>query len=90
MNHINYDAGATLEKFTVRQHKPGEYVIQSSDWIWNGTLAGCVREYLEKPDSQKPLYNILVEPEAGTGKTILDCRDIDELAKRADFPAVPL
>src|SRR5882672_4009684 len=63
---------------------PGEYAILSTRRIWNGTLDGCIRQYLQKPDSQKPWYNILVEPEAGTGKTILDWRDIDELAKRSD------
>ena len=83
---ISWDVGATLEKATVRRHVPRQYAITGTSEVWHGTLGGAVREWLAKPDSQKPLYSILTEKEAGTGKTILDWRDIEALAKSPDFP----
>jgi hypothetical protein len=83
---IDWDAGATLERATVEEHEPGQYVRTSTVAIWSGTLAGAIRQYLAKPDSQRFRYTILVGSEAGTAKTILDWRDIDELSQRADFP----
>jgi hypothetical protein len=83
---INWEAGATLERAEVTQHAPGKYAIESTVAVWSGTLGGAVRQYLEKPDSQKPRYNIVVGNEAGTEKTILDWRDIEKLAQQDDFP----
>ena len=53
---------------------------------WSGPLAGCVKQYLAKPDSQKSLYDIMVGEDAGVGETILGSPVINEIAQREDFP----
>lgn len=83
---VNYDAGADLNKQIVEQHKPGQYVVTATEKIWSGTLEGCIKQYLAKPLSNRPVYNILIGEEAGVGKTILEFADIDAIAARADFP----
>lgn len=83
---INWDAGATLEKARVQQHSPGQYAILDTQAIWFGTLQGAIRQYLEKPASQRFLYDIIVHHDAGTERTLLSWQDIDALASRPDFP----
>jgi uncharacterized lipoprotein YmbA len=83
---VNYDVGADLHKQIVEQHKPGQYVVTSTEKVWSGTLEGCINQYLAKPLSNQPVYNILVGEEAGVGKTILESANIEEIAARADFP----
>ena len=87
MNTINYDARATLHKWqsleTKRASDPPTF---GSFQEWSGTLAGCVKQYLAKPDSEKQLYDIMVGEEAGVGETILGAPVIDEIVQREDFP----
>jgi hypothetical protein len=54
--------------------------------IWEGTLAGCVKEFLAKPENQRPLYDIFTDSQPGLTKTILEPDDILLLAARGDFP----
>jgi hypothetical protein len=44
-------------------------------------------EWLSKPETLQPLYTIFVQGDAGTRRAVLDHRDMEELVKRADFPA---
>ena len=65
---VNYDAGADLNKQIVEQHKPGQYVVTATEKIWSGTLEGCIKQYLAKPLSNRPVYNILIGEEAESEK----------------------
>ena len=89
MSTINYDARATLHKWqSLERKRAGDPPTFGSFQEWSGTLAGCVKQYLAKPDSQKPLYDIIMvgEDDAGVGETILGSPVIDEIAQREDFP----
>ena len=87
MTTINYDAPATLHNGNPWKGK-GLATLQlfGSFQEWSRTLAGCVKQYLAKPDSQKSLYDIMVGEDAGVGETILGSPVINEIAQREDFP----
>jgi hypothetical protein len=87
MSTINYDAPATLHKWqSLERKRASDPPTFGSFQVWNGTLAGCVKQYLAKPDSQKPLYDIMVGEDAGVGESILGSPVIDKIAQREDFP----
>jgi len=46
----------------------------------------CEREFMAKPISQRPLYDIFTDTQPGLTKTILESDDILALAAREDFP----
>jgi hypothetical protein len=89
MSQIRYDAAANLEKWPSREAmlKPrnGDSVV--SQTVFTGTLAGCVRQFMDKPESRRPLYEIFTDADAAFNKSILDALDIAALAERPDFPA---
>jgi hypothetical protein len=82
---ILYDLPATLHKWESLEVKRSGQSIGSMQ-IWEGTLAGCVREFMAKPISQRPLYDIFTDTQPGLTKTILESDDILALAAREDFP----
>jgi hypothetical protein len=84
---ISWDTRASLHRASVRQLAPGQYAILWTEEEWNGSLAGMLREWLSKPEAIQGLYTIIVRGDAGTGRPILDCRDMEVLVRRADFPA---
>jgi hypothetical protein len=87
MSSIRYDAPASLEKWPSREAKRlrnGSTLV--SQTVFSGTLAGCVREFIAKPESQRPLYEIFTDKDAAFNKPILDALDIAALAEREDFP----
>jgi hypothetical protein len=86
---IRYDAPAVLEKWPSIEAMR----VRTSDYfrsapIYNGTLAGCVREFMQKPISQRPLYDIFTDRQPGLPGTILRANDIVEIAEREDFPQI--
>jgi hypothetical protein len=84
---ILYDAPATLHKWPsleARRHLTGETI--HSRPVYNGTLAGCIREFLAKPISQRPLYEIFTDRQTGLRDSILSSNYILEISGRADFP----
>ena len=84
---INYDAPATLHKWqSLERKRASDPPTFGSFQEWSGTLAGCVKQYLAKPDSEKSLYDIMVGEDAGVGETILGSPVINEIAEREDFP----
>jgi hypothetical protein len=54
--------------------------------VYNGTLAGCIRELLAKPLKQISLYDIVTERQAAFDGNVLSPRDAAEIAMRRDFP----
>jgi hypothetical protein len=57
---IPWDTQASLHKAGVRLLAPGQHAIFWTDEVWNGTLAGMLKEWLSKADTLKPLYTIVV------------------------------
>jgi hypothetical protein len=84
---ILYDLPATLQKWPSREARriaTGETIHAYP--IYQGNLGGCIREFLAKPISQRPLYEIFTERQAGLHDTILGSKSILEIAERDDFP----
>jgi hypothetical protein len=84
---IRYDVPADLYKWKVLDRTPrtGE-MIDPPDRVHQGTLGSCIRDFLEKPTSQRPLYEIFTEAQAAFTKTILSATDMLDIASREDFP----
>jgi hypothetical protein len=86
-DRINYDAPASLHRWTsLEKKRAGDAAMFGSRQIWDSTLAGCVQQFMRKPDTQKQLYDIMTDASAGIGKTILEPDDILRIASRPDFP----
>ena len=54
--------------------------------LWNGTLKGCVLQFLRKPKGQRAFFEITVGEDAGIGKSVLGPDDILTIADGEDFP----
>jgi hypothetical protein len=84
---VNCDAPATLFKWPTpakRKLADGETIGAQS--IFNGTLEGCVKQFLLKPLSQRSLFKIFTDLQPGLKDTILRSDQILELAERIEFP----
>jgi hypothetical protein len=86
MRQVNFDAPAILEKAIVAKIGPGRYAITHVNQVAHGSLTECLYHFQQKPDSQKPRYNILTNDDAGIGKCTLDHRDIELLAQQPNYP----
>jgi hypothetical protein len=84
---ISWEVRASLHRAGVRQLAPSQHAILWTDEVWNGSLATMLCEWLSKPETLKPLYTIFVQGDAGTGRAVLDHRDMEVLVRRPDFPA---
>jgi hypothetical protein len=85
---ISYDVPSSLEKWLTPdsgQLRTGDIVRTKT--VYTGTLAGCVRQFIMKPVSQRALYEILTDQQPGLSSTILGPNDIVEIAERDDFPS---
>jgi hypothetical protein len=87
MADIQYNMPATLYKWPSLEGRR----LATGDAIWShpifeGTLAGCIREFLAKPISQRALCEIFTEWQLGLSGSILGENDILEIAERDDFP----
>src|SRR5216684_5604516 len=84
---IQYDIPAALYKWPsleARRISTGDTI--RAHRIFEGTLGGCIREFLAKPISQRPLYEIFTERQAGLRDSVLASNYILEISERADFP----
>jgi len=84
---ILYDLPASLKKWPSlegRRIATGEII--SAHTVFEGTLGGCIKQFMAKPISQRPLYEIFTDRQAGLSDTILSANSILEIAERADFP----
>jgi hypothetical protein len=57
-----------------------------SNGVYEGTVASCIREFMEKPVSKRPLYEISTEPQPAFSSAFLSATDMLEIASRDDFP----
>jgi hypothetical protein len=84
---IQYDLPATLYKWpSLERRRVATGDIIGAQPVHQGTLAGCIREFLAKPISQRPLYEIFTDRQPGLRDSILGANDILEIAERKDFP----
>jgi hypothetical protein len=83
---ILYDVPADLYKWPVAERTPRTGDTIRADMVHGGTLGSCIREFMEKPISQRPLYEIFTEAQPAFTKTILSATDMLEVASRDDFP----
>jgi len=82
---IRYDLLSDLYKRSVAEPvRTGDHL--TIDRVYDGTLAECIQEFMEKPTSQRPLYELHTEAQAAFPKTILSASDMLEIASRDDFP----
>jgi hypothetical protein len=87
MAHILYDVPADLYKWKALDRTPrNAEAVEPPDRVHQGTLGSCIREFMEKPTSQRPLYEIFTEAQPAFTKTILTAADMLEIASRDDFP----
>jgi hypothetical protein len=56
------------------------------DMIFDGSLDECVREFMDKPINQRPLYEVHTVLQPALEKEILSATDLLAIASRADFP----
>jgi hypothetical protein len=81
---IAYDAPADLKKWPSLNNQ--RVTSKTPYMVYNGTLAGCIRELLAKPLKQISLYDIITERQAAFDGNVLSPRDAAEIAMRRDFP----
>jgi hypothetical protein len=72
---ILYDVAADLYKWPLAERTPRTGDTVRPDMVHGGTLAGCVREFMKKPISQRPLYEIFAQAQPALTKTILSASD---------------
>jgi hypothetical protein len=81
---IAYDAPADLKKWPSLKN---ERVTGKTPYlVYNGTLAGCIRQLLAKPIKQISLYDIVTERQPAFDGNVLSPGDAAEIAMRKDFP----
>jgi hypothetical protein len=83
---INYDVWAELQKWPFADRLPRTGEVVTPDRVYEGTLAGCVKEFMAKPVSQRPLYEVFTEPQPAFKTAILSAADLLDIVAREDFP----
>lgn len=83
---ILYDVPADLYKWPAAERTPRTGDTIKLDMVHGGTLGSCIREFMAKPISQRPLYEIFTEAQPAFAKAILSATDMVEIASRDDFP----
>ncbi len=83
-NHIDFDAPATLRKWpSIRNERrtstDGPYLIA------DGTLDGCIRQFMARPVSQHHLYEIHTAPQGELVSAVLSAKHILEISRLRDF-----
>ena len=78
---INFDAHATLYRWEeVEKQNPNDSDQFGSVQIWDGTLEGCIKQFLAKSDRAHVAYDIMVGDDAGIGRPIRQAHEIENLA----------
>lgn len=83
---IAYDVWAELLKWPFEDRTPRTGEAVHPDRVYEGTLAACIRQFMDKPTSQRPLYEISTERQAAFASAFLSASDMLEIASRDDFP----
>jgi hypothetical protein len=83
---VRYDVWAALHKWPTLERTPKTGDILHADTVFEGTVASCIREFMTKPISQRPLCEISTEPQEAFTLAFLSATDMLEIASRDDFP----
>jgi hypothetical protein len=80
---MNFDARAALRKWpSVKNERISD---TSSYLVSDGTLDECIRQFMSKPASIRPLYEIHTDPQGELIGAVLSPEQIVELARLRDF-----
>jgi hypothetical protein len=77
---------AELIKWPFHDRTPRTGEVIHPERVYDGALAGCIREFLQKPISQRPLYEISTEKQPAFPSTFLSAAQMLAIAARDDFP----
>jgi hypothetical protein len=75
---VNWKAPADVHRTSMQPVQFGKK-LTGPRLVFSGALDECVRYIRDRSAASKPLYSIMVGPEAGVANTTLHCRDIEEL-----------
>ena len=83
-HHVNFDAPAILRKWPSLdgQRRINTLGLYS---LLDGTLDGCIREFMAKPALVRHLYEIYTSPQFPLVSAVLSEEIISELARLRDF-----
>jgi hypothetical protein len=80
---VNFDASAQLYKWpslgNARRGDRMPYVV------FDGTLDGCIKTFMAKPEKTRHLYEIRTSPQAAIVTSTLSAEHILELSRLRDF-----
>ena len=82
---IDFDARAILRKWPSLNHERVTDAGARPYFVAEGTLGGCIRQFMSKPASQHHLYEIHTAPQPTLVSSILSAEHITELARLRDF-----
>ena len=82
--HINFDAPAVLRKWPSLNNQrlteaAGPYLV------YDGTLDGCLRDFMTKPAPARHLYEIHTSPQPPLVADVLSGESVTELARLREF-----
>jgi hypothetical protein len=83
---IQYDVWAEHQKWPFADRLPRTGEVVTPDRVYEGTLVGCVKEFMAKPVSQRPLYEVFTDPQPAFKTAILSATELLDIAAREDFP----
>ena len=82
--HINFDVLAVLRKWpSLNNQRLTEAAAPYS--VYDGTLDGCLREFITKPATARHLYEIHISPQPPLVANVLVGEMVTELARLRDF-----
>jgi hypothetical protein len=83
---IDFSAPAVLKKWpSINGQRANEALWPNPYLVIEGTLDGCIREFLAKPSGQRHLYEIHTAPQAALVTAIMSAGHINEIARLRDF-----
>ncbi len=83
---IKFDVPAVLRKWPSLKGERVSASLGARPYIvFDGTLDECIRQFMSKPASQHPLYEIHTSPQAGLITAVLSAEQVIELARLRDF-----
>jgi hypothetical protein len=81
----DFNALAELHRLEMTRPDPTK-ALSGPRMVHTGTVAECVRKVMAKREPDRQIYSMTVKLEAGFGGPTLHYREIEQTARRADFP----
>ena len=84
--HIDFNAPAILRKWPSLDNERISASLGARPYlVVEGSLDGCIRQFLAKPVSQRHLYEIHTAPQTDLVSAVLSAEHIAEIARLRDF-----